>query len=274
MKEQGGLYYADEGRGEPALLFVHGLACAHEDWRLQSEHFRTTQRVIACDLRGHGSSLDFDSGFDIETLGADVARLIGALGLKQVILIGHSMGCRVVLEAAVRGRHRVVGLVLVDGSRTAQRGDGEAGKRARAKLEAQGHDTVFRALFQSMFVSDLHRDLAQAVEERALAIPEHVTGSLFADMAQWDARDADRALAAVDVPTSVIQSTYLNVDRVRVPLSRGDSTPWTELVRQTVPGAVVEIVPGVGHFTMLEAPAAVNRGIEHVLEAARSGCRR
>lgn len=267
-----GLYYADEGRGEPSLFFVHGLACAHEDWRLQSAHFRTQRRVVACDLRGHGSSVDFDTGFDIETLGADVARLLDALALERVVLVGHSMGCRVVLEAAARCRRRVVGLALVDGSRIGAPGDEEAGEHARAKLASQGHAAMFRAMFESMFIDDSHRDLAPAIVERALAIPERVTGSLFADMERWDAWAVDRILSAIDVPTWVIQSTYLNTERIRSPLAVTDTTPWTELVRQSVPGATVEIVPGVGHFTMLEAPDRVNRCIERLLDAVRRRC--
>ncbi len=271
--DESAMYYCDEGEGEPSLVFVHGLACAHEDWRLQAEHFRASRRVVACDLRGHGMSVDFDSGFDIETLGGDVARLLDALTLERAVLVGHSMGCRVVLEAALRCPHRVAGVALVDGSRVGQRGDDGAGERARAKLEADGHESTFRALFASMVIDDRGGEFARAVADRALAIPAQVTASLFADMVRWDAQSVDRVLGALDVPTAVIQSTYLNAQRVRVPLSAGETTPWTELVRQTVPGAVIEIVPGVGHFTMLEAPATVNRCLERVLEAARDRTR-
>ena len=127
---------------------------------------------------------------------------------------------------------------------------------------------MFRALFQSMFIDDSHRDLERAVVQRALAIPPEVTGSLFVDMAQWDARAVDAVLGAIDAPVAVIQSTYLNAERVRAPLVATQTTPWTELVRQHVPSAMIEIVPGIGHFTMLEAPDTVNRCIERVVEAA------
>ena len=75
----------------------------------------------------------------------------------------------------------------------------------------------------------------------------------------WDAGRMDLALAQVAVPLLILQSTYLNTDRVRIPLQPGVTTPWFELIRQHVPTAQIEIVSGVGHFAMLEAPEAVNQ---------------
>jgi pimeloyl-ACP methyl ester carboxylesterase len=69
----------------------------------------------------------------------------------------------------------------------------------------------------------------------------------------------DAALSQVTVPLLAIQSTYINPERVRVPLQAGATTPWLELVRHHVPTARVEIVGGAGHFTMLDKPQAVNQ---------------
>jgi pimeloyl-ACP methyl ester carboxylesterase len=63
------------------------------------------------------------------------------------------------------------------------------------------------------------------------------------------------------VPLLVLQSTYINTERVRVPLHPGVTTPWLELIRHYVPTAWIEIVSGVGHFSMLEAPEAVNQAV-------------
>jgi pimeloyl-ACP methyl ester carboxylesterase len=59
----------------------------------------------------------------------------------------------------------------------------------------------------------------------------------------------------------VLQSTYINLERVRVSLSPGATTPWIELVQHYVPTAHIEIVSDVGHFPMLEAPEVVNQAI-------------
>ena len=94
----GQLFYAEHGSGDPPLVLVHGLGCAHEDWRNQVNHFAPSHRVVSLDQRGHGRSVGHTSGFDIGTFGADVAALIANLALPPVLLVGHSLGCRVVLE--------------------------------------------------------------------------------------------------------------------------------------------------------------------------------
>ena len=67
------------------------------------------------------------------------------------------------------------------------------------------------------------------------------------------------ALGRVGVPLLVIQSTMMTPERKRVALAPGATTPWLEMVRSRAPQAQIEVVPGVAHFTMLEAPDAVNR---------------
>ena len=58
-------------------------------------------------------------------------------------------------------------------------------------------------------------------------------------------------------PVLAIQSTTRNAQLQRAPMQPGDTSPWVNYLRSR--GAQVAIVPGVGHFTMLEAPETVNR---------------
>ena len=50
------MHFVRQGRGAPALVFVHGFACSHHDWQAQIEHFGKTHEVVACDLRAHGAT--------------------------------------------------------------------------------------------------------------------------------------------------------------------------------------------------------------------------
>src|SRR3954470_1226180 len=106
-----------EGSGAPPLVFVHGFACSLEDWRGQLDFFRQTNEVVACDLRGHGATPGRPQECSIEHYGGDVAALVNNLEGGPAILVGHSMGCRVVLEANRLLGKKVAGIVLVDGSR-------------------------------------------------------------------------------------------------------------------------------------------------------------
>ena len=106
-----------KGSSTPPIVFVHGFLCSHRDWQHQVSHFLSDHTVVSCDLRGHGDSLRGEEPMTIETVGGDVARLLGEENLTGAILVGHSMGCRVVMEAWRQAKDRVSSLVLVDGSR-------------------------------------------------------------------------------------------------------------------------------------------------------------
>ena len=139
--DTGRIYYEAHGRGAPPMVLVHGLACALEDWRHQVAHFARSRQVVCLDQRGHGRSIDHAAGFDMATYGADLAGLVAALRLPPAVLVGHSMGCRVVLECARTSPHAVAGLVLIDGSRLAT---GDAEQAYRAARDAIAERTLDR----------------------------------------------------------------------------------------------------------------------------------
>jgi pimeloyl-ACP methyl ester carboxylesterase len=247
-------------------VFVHGLACAHEDWRNQADYFAPSHRVISLDQRGHGRSVGHSSGFDILHFGADVAALIANRDLPPVLLVGHSMGCRVILECARTAPEHVAGLVLIDGSRL-DAPSGELARRAtRQAMQESGYDAFFERLFTQMFTPSSDAGTRAAIVARARRLPRPVGSELTPQMFAWDAEFAEQALRRAKIPMTVIQSTHLNESRVRESMRSGDSSPWLELVRTLAPHADIEIVPGVGHFTMIEAADHVNRHIVSILE--------
>jgi pimeloyl-ACP methyl ester carboxylesterase len=253
------LFYERQGEGNPPLVFVHGFACAHDDWRAQVDFFRPRQGVMVCDLCGHGASTGDPARCDVETYGADVSALLHALNLPPAVLIGHSMGCRVALQAYLDAPKRVAGLVLVDGSRVGTGNPQVAEEAMRQHVRTVGYTTMMRAFFDDMFLEGSDPSVKEYIVSRALALPEAVGASLFSRLIRWDAQYMDAALSQVAVPLLAIQSTYINPERVRVQLQVGATTPWLELVRHHVPTAQIEIVSGAGHFTMLDKPQAVNQ---------------
>jgi len=106
--------YAVRGTGGPALVFVHGWSCDRTYWDAQVRHFAPRHRVVAIDLPGHGESGTGREEWTVEAFGGDVAAVVQHLGLEEVVLIGHSVGGFVVLEAARRIPDKVVGVVGVE----------------------------------------------------------------------------------------------------------------------------------------------------------------
>jgi pimeloyl-ACP methyl ester carboxylesterase len=240
------------GSGGPPLVFVHGLACDATDWRAQLDSFETRTTVVVVELPGHGSSPAAPVDCTIEAYGATLAHALAELKLPPAILVGHSMGCRVVLEASRVAPDAVSGLVLVDGSRIAD-GDPAVAERAMAdELAGNGYQRFMREFFESMFVASSDPVLAKAIIERALGLRADVGMALLTNLAGWDAREVESALDAVRVPLLAIQSTMLDTARERVSLGPGTNSPWTDLVLAHVPTAAVVTLPGSGHFPQIE----------------------
>jgi pimeloyl-ACP methyl ester carboxylesterase len=241
---------------------VHGFACAHVDWHFQIEEFRKSREVVACDLRGHGATPGRAHECSIAHYGGDVAALLAALELPKAVLVGHSMGCRVVLEANRLAPERMAGIVLIDGSRLGSGDPDAAEAAARAAIESKGYPAFAGDFFRAMFFRASPE--ADAIVERAVRSSASFGADLLPRVARWDAAMLDAALAAVRAPLLAIQSTTMDTSRQRVPMKAGDTSPWLDLLRSR--GARVGIVPDTGHFTMLEAPERVNAMIGAFLE--------
>jgi pimeloyl-ACP methyl ester carboxylesterase len=250
-----------QGRGAPPLVFVHGFLCTHEDWRFQLKELQKDHEVVACDLRGHGRTPGRPQECSIEHFGGDVAALAGNLELKDFILVGHSMGCRVVLEAnrliSSSGPERVAGIVLVDGSRFGTGDPAAAEAAARASIEQAGYKAWAEDLFRQMFLQST--PAAERLVQRAVRQSAEIGGALWPRSARWDAGTLEAALAAVRAPVLVIQTTTRDpATGKRGPMQPGQTSPWLELLKEKIGQLKIEVLPGLGHFPQLEAPERVN----------------
>jgi len=112
--ETTGLFYEERGEGPP-LVFLHGLGATHEMWRPQIEHFASSRRVIAPDVRGAGRSAQLLGFADILGCQADdLAALLDSLGVERTTLCGVSYGGVLAQRFALDHPERVDGLVVVD----------------------------------------------------------------------------------------------------------------------------------------------------------------
>jgi non-heme chloroperoxidase len=108
------LFYIDWGTGAPVIL-VHGWSQNTEGWEYLIHHLNDNGfRCIAFDQRGCGRSDQPWRGYDYHSLAEDLAVLIEKLGLDNVVLVGHSMGCGVITQyLADFGESRVQKAVFI-----------------------------------------------------------------------------------------------------------------------------------------------------------------
>jgi pimeloyl-ACP methyl ester carboxylesterase len=86
------LYYEDHGSGQPVVL-IHGYPLNGDSWELQArELIAAGFRVITYDRRGFGRSSKVGVGYDYDTFATDLNTLLQTLDLREVILVGFSMG--------------------------------------------------------------------------------------------------------------------------------------------------------------------------------------
>src|SRR4051794_35770106 len=92
--------FESRGTAAPAVVFVHGWSCDRRYWQRQLDHFAERHQVVAVDLGGHGESGSGRTNWTMPSFAADVVSVVEDLALGPMVLVGHSMGGDVVVEAA------------------------------------------------------------------------------------------------------------------------------------------------------------------------------
>jgi len=244
------IHYAAAGNGEPALVFVHCWSCDLSYWSGQAAHFAKSRRIVAIDLAGHGESGRERQRYTVEAFGADVKAVVDALGLKRVVLVGHSMGGPVILEAARLMPEKVAALVPID--TLGRVGEKISPEEKRALLDPMRADfaaATRKFVRDFMFTPKSDPALADRIAQDMSAAPKEVAVSALESLADYDEAVA---LAAIKAPLRLI-----NADRWPTDLAAA---------RKYKPDVQLAVMPGVGHFPMLEDPAEFNRLLERALK--------
>jgi pimeloyl-ACP methyl ester carboxylesterase len=236
------VHYHVEGSGQPTLVFVHGWSCDGGYWDAQVKAFRGRHRVVTIDLAGHGLSGAGRADWTIPAFAEDVRAVLRQLDVRRAILIGHSMGGPVTLEAARMMPDRVVALVPID---TLQDAEQEfAADELEAFLESLRADFAgeTRKFVLGMFPADADPALVERVAADMSSAPPKVAIGAMRGLFSYNLRSA---LSQIRAPIRCINS------------EKYPTKP--EINRRYAPQFDVVTMAGVGHFPMLEAPEAFNR---------------
>ena len=226
--------YSVEGEGDQTIVLIHGGLCDRSYWWQQVEALSSGFRVVTLDLTGHGDTGGSRDDWSIEQFADDVVRVLDDAGGDQVVLVGHSLGAFVALDAARRLGTRVAGVVVVDmlhtpGAPPPPPPAPELG--AMAKMMRRG-----------MFTASSDPALADRVISGMLAFSPEVAGPMRAAAARFDAGGALATLSGT--PVALVLSDARPIDAGKI--------------RTLHAGSRVYRVPGEGHFLMLEAPDTIN----------------
>jgi pimeloyl-ACP methyl ester carboxylesterase len=189
----------------------------------------------------------------------DRAVRLRAVDLPPAVLVGHSMGCRVVIEAALQAPDHVAGVVLVDGSQFAPAMEAILKK---ALATPDGFASLTRRWFEDMFTPKSDATVAASVVERAECLPREIGEKVLLDLVRYDVGRLPTAIGNLRVPVMAIQTTYSNERRERRPMIKGQTTPYLDMLRSRIPSVRVEIIPDTGHFPQIDESARINALID------------
>ena len=258
------IHHVVTGYGRPSIVFVHGFACAHGDWDAQVAHLCPRHQVVAVDLRGHGASPGTAAECSIERYGADVIEVMQTLALPPAVLVGHSMGCRVVIEAALQAPPHIAGVVLIDGSQFAPAMEATLRENFAAP---NGFANLTRNWFRDMFTEKSDATTVTSVVDRALRLPRPIGEKMLMDLLRYDIGRLTTSLADLRAPVMAVQTTYSNERRERRSMSVGQTTPYLDMLRARIPSARIEVIPDTGHFPQIDEAAQTNALLDSFLAA-------
>lgn len=245
--------YLDKGEGPVTLIFLHGLGVAVEIWEEIIDYFSHKYRVIAIDVGGHGKSGTDRDLWTMESFGKDVNAVAELLSLDNVILIGHSMGGAVVLEAAKIMGNRVIGIIGVD----------TFFPWLYFEMPAE-HITAFLAPFKKDFKGAFREMLEPMVKGRlsesqveeifALFGDEAVILKVFEEFLKWDLRPI---LPDISVPIKTITA---GVSRDLYFQTPEEKQTLEDLFENTY-------MENVAHMIFLEKPGEFSEVLEDVISS-------
>jgi pimeloyl-ACP methyl ester carboxylesterase len=244
--------YNIAGSGTPALVFVHGWSCDRTYWADQMGALSTRHRVAAIDLAGHGESGDGRESWTMPRFGGDVTAVVGDLGVDELVLIGHSMGGDVIVEAALALGRRVRGLVWVDTYASLDSFPSADEVAAFVEPFRADFSTSTQQLVRRMFPSSADPELVNRVAiGMSSARPEIAIDVLLNAISNGQA--LVKRLPRLGVPIVALNPDYRPTDEES--LRRHGVTPI--------------MMSGVGHFLMMEDPDRFNGLLASVVQRFR-----
>ena len=218
------LYYEDHGSGQPVVL-IHGYPLDGNSWELQSrELIGAGFRVITYDRRGFGGSSKVGVGYDYDTFAADLNALLESLDLRDVILVGFSMGTgELARYVKNHGHERVAKLAFLaslepfllqrDDNPTGVPQDVFDGIEAAARSDRYAWFTAFYENFYNLGENLGHRISQQVVTASWNTATGSAPVAAYAVVPTWleDFRDDVAAVRAAGKPSLILHGTSDNI---------------------------------------------------------------
>jgi len=238
--------YGVHGQGEVTIIFVHCWTCNHEFWKPQIEYFSKKHKVVWLDLAGHGLSNSKRKKYTMQAFGKDVAAVVNEIDGDNVILVGHSMGGPVSIEAAKLLGDKVIGVVGVDTFYT---------PFEYPKSEEEIND----------FVKPFKNDFKAASEQlvRSMFTPEADPDSITWIVTQMSVADQEMGISAMyEIFRWNAKNVPSNLDKYSKKLWNINGAPTG---KEIALHESVVLIYDVGHFVAQVKPNEFNEALNQIV---------
>jgi len=225
------MYYAIYGQGEPLIMLHGGLA--HADvWGNQIPVFARHFKVIVADSRGHGRSTRSPQPYSYALMASDVIALMNHLGIDKAALVGWSDGGIIGLDIAMTHPERLTRLYAFG---------------ANYNIGGVRADVGSNATF-NRYIAEIGKDY-----ERLSPTPKEYDAFVKQIGVMWETQPdyKPEQLAKITVPTMIADGEH----------DEAIKRAHTEEMARLIPGAKLEILPGVSHFAFWQKPDAFNESV-------------
>jgi len=252
------LHYNVYGSGAPVLL-VHGLGMDQSVWDLQVPELSRDYQVIVYDLRGHGQSESPDHPYSINLFADDLDYFLHFLGLRKSILLGLSLGGRILLQFAHKYPQETRGLVLA-GAHEAS----EESKQHFRRLAEVARREGMGAVAEEFFSWPVLRGLAELNRERFQRMKEKLARSSAVGFAH-----SCLAIAKMECITDLLGE--IKAPTLALTGERDEPyLPYLDLYSRKIPNCQKRVIPGAGHMGNLENPEAFNQAVLSFLKTLQN----
>lgn len=240
--------YVVQGEGNTAIVFVHAWCCNKSFWDRQISHFSKNYKVVSIDMAGHGESDLGRKDYTIEAFAEDVKAVIEKLDLKNVVLVGNSMGGAIILQTAALIPEKIKLLVGADTCRN---------------LEEEGNEQQAEA-----FLAPLKTDFKNGAVRIAKSLFPETSGARMIKYVAKTMSSADPEMG-ISVMQNVFRFNGKSLkEKVTCPLKTINSDFWpteVEINRKYFPSFETKLMKGYGHFIQMENPELFNTLLEEYL---------
>ncbi len=240
------------------ILFIHAFPLDSRMWRPQVEAFSPSIRVFAPDLRGFGRNKRTPLFESVDQHAKDLVALLDQSSAPRALVVGLSMGGYIALALARLFPHRVAGLLLAN---TRAEPDDDADKTRRDAMREQVRSVGSSLLPNVMLPKLVSPGCDDSTRNflRGLMLEQDPSGVAAALLALRNRPDARGGLFQIHCPTALVCG---QLDPLTPP-------SVMQVLTDALPGSSLTVIPGAGHLSNLEAPAAFNQVLAQLHEQVR-----